>query len=188
MLDFYLLMLDTAQQNIFIQLWEKYSERLLYRAYGYLGHREAAEEAVGDTFLSLMKHFSRYEDCSEDELLALLLTILDNTMRNQTKRSSRIRFISLQRNDEPDMDLPDSKADPAEIALSRITVQRIMELLTRLPPIYREVLDLRLLRDWSYDTIAALLGITPETARKRFERGRKMILDALSGERSINDD
>lgn len=188
MLDFYLLMLDTAQQNIFIQLWEKYSERLLYRAYGYLGHREAAEEAVGDTFLSLMKHFSRYEDCSEDELLALLLTILDNTMRNQTKRSSRIRFISLQRNDEPDLDLPDSKADPAEIALSRITVQRIMELLTRLPPIYREVLDLRLLRDWSYDTIAALLGITPETARKRFERGRRMILDALSGERSINDD
>ena len=86
------------------------------------------------------------------------------------------------------MDLPDSKADPAEIALSRMTVQKIMELLNRLPPIYREVLDLRLLRDWSYDTIAEILGITPETARKRFERGRRMILDALAEERSTDND
>ncbi len=184
MLDFYLLMLDTAQQNIFITLWENYSERLLRRAYGYLGHKETAEEAVGDTFLSLMKHFSRYEDCSEDELLALLLTILDNTMRNHVKRSSRLKLIPLQRDDEPDFDLPDSESDPAEIAVSRMTVQRIMELLTQLPPIYREVLDLRLLHDCGYEEIAALLNITPETARKRFERGRRMILQSLSEERS----
>lgn len=184
MLDFYLLMLDTAQQNIFITLWENHSKRLLRRAYGYLGNREAAEEAVGDTFLSLMKHFSRYEACSEDELLALLLTILDNTVRNQAKRSARLKFISLHRDEEPDFDLPDSDSDPAEITVRHITVQRIMELLTHLPPIYREVLDLRLFHDCGYEEISALLAITPETARKRFERGRRMILKSLSEERS----
>lgn len=180
MFDFALAMLDTDQQNRFIILWENYSERLLRRAYGYLGSREAAEEAVGDAFLSLMKHFPRYESCSENELLALLLTILDNTVRNQVRRSSRLKFVSVSRREEEDFDLTDDTADPAEITVNRLTVQRVMELLADLPPIYREVLDLRLLHDCSYQEIASLLSITPETARKRFERGRSMIVRRLT--------
>lgn len=184
MLDFSLL-LDTAEQNIFVTLWNKYSERLLRRAYGYLGHRESAEEAVGDAFVALMKYFPRYSQCSEDELLALLITILDNTVRNQVKRSSRVRFVSTTRDDdEDDLDFPDSGPDPADVAVNRTAVTRIMAILETLPPIYREVLDLRLFHDCSYDEISALLSITAHTARKRFERGRLMILRQLNDERS----
>ena len=182
MLDFYLLMLDSTQQNLLITLWEKYSERLLRRAYGHLGNRDAAEEAVGDAFLALMKHFPRYESCSENELLALLLTILDNTVRNQMRRSSRLKFISVSRSEDEDFELRDNSADPAEIAVNRLTVQRVMELLSELPPIYREVMDLRLLHDCSYQEIGNLLAISPDTARKRFERGRSIIVRQLDRE------
>ena len=52
----------------------------MYRvAYGILGQKEEAENAVHDAFVKLADKFARYERLSEKEMDGLCITIARNT-------------------------------------------------------------------------------------------------------------
>ena len=64
---------------------------------------------------------------------------------------------------------------PEEIAVSEENIERIKKLIEEMNPIYRDVLILKLSQEKSNEQIAQLLGITVDTVKKRFTRGREML-------------
>ena len=66
---FYLSLLETEEQKKnFIEIYRRNRGGMYRVAYGILGQKEEAENAVHDAFVKLADKFARYERLSEKEM------------------------------------------------------------------------------------------------------------------------
>lgn len=186
MLFIYLATLSEEEQNKFLILWEKHSKKLLVyvdaKMYGINTHK-TAEDIVGDAYLLLMTHYQRYEELEEYQLKALLIKICNNLLINEAKRGNRIYFTSTsQINDdgeESEMEIYDDRFIPEAIVISEDTVTRIEKIIQTLDIKYQDVLNMKLFIGLDDEDIAKTLNITKENVRKRYQRGREMIIKKM---------
>jgi hypothetical protein len=70
-----------------------------------------------------------------------------------------------------------AQPDPEPTPHDRIDtiLERLPRTINRLPPMFREVLELRMLSSWSYDAIAQHLGIPVRTVGTRILRARRQL-------------
>jgi len=183
MLFIYLATLSEEEQNKFLILWEKHSKKLLVyvdaKMYGINTHK-TSEDIVGDAYLLLMTHYQRYEELEEYQLKALLIKICNNLLINEAKRGNRICFTSTsQINDdgeENEMEIYDDSFVPEAIVISEDTITRIESIIQTLDIKYQDVLNMKLFIGLDDEDIAKTLNITKENVRKRYQRGREMII------------
>lgn len=186
MLFIYLATLSEEEQNKFLILWEKHSKKLLVyvdaKMYGINTHK-TAEDIVGDAYLLLMTHYQRYEELEEYQLKALLIKICNNLLINEAKRGNRIYFTSTsQINDdgeESEMEIYDDRFILEAIVISEDTVTRIEKIIQTLDVKYQDVLNMKLFIGLDDEDIAKTLNITKENVRKRYQRGREMIMKKM---------
>ena len=172
MLVFYLSLLkDDEDKSKFTDLYIKYSKLMKYAALQKLDDEQLAEDAVHTAFLNIIKSFYMVEDVDSHKTKRLLVVVTENVaidMLRKNKRYSKISYEELEPilSIEPDM-------------LDNIAVQELVEKITELPEIYRNVLELRAYHGLSEKQISAVLGVEYATVRKRLERARSMLAEKL---------
>ena len=172
MLLFYLSLLkDDEDKSKFTDLYIKYSKLMKYAALQKLDDEQLAEDAVHNAFLNIIKSFYMVEDVDSHKTKRLLVVVTENVaidMLRKSKRYSKISYEELEPilSIEPEM-------------LDNIAVQELVEKITELPEIYRNVLELRAYHGLSDKQISAVLGIEYATVRKRLERARSMLAEKL---------
>lgn len=67
-----------------------------------------------------------------------------------------------------------------EDVLDKIAVRELMDLIARLPEIYRTALELRAYHGLNEKQIADIVGISYAAARKRLERARALLAQKLN--------
>lgn len=168
MLVFYLSLLETdSDRLLFTQIYDLYERKMYAAAKRILHSPEKAEDALHDAFLKVIYNFEKCRTIREDELKNWLLTVVKNTaidMQRKDKRS--INFDDLS---EPELLAADDTAEDS------VSYQDLVDRIRALPNHYREILELKLVLEWSDKQIAETLGINSSTVRSRIMRGKALL-------------
>lgn len=144
------------------------------------GSESEASDLVQDTFLSALKNIGKFR--GEASLKTWLYSIAVNHSRNHFrwwKRRKRDLTISL---DAPvgtgkttfgETITGSSGGSPEENALRRERENLLVAALNELPDIYREIIILCDIEDFTYEEIAQTLKLNPGTVKSRIARGRE---------------
>ena len=152
-------LVDRAQSGdaaAFADLYDRYVDQVFAYIYRRVGHRQLAEDLVGDVFLRAYRRLSSFRWQGVD-LGAWIITIARNRVHDHFK-SARFR---LERTTEEVRDDPrpaqQSSDDPERVTVGRDLARSLGQALERLKPDHREVIELRFIHDLSVAETAAVL-------------------------------
>ncbi|MBO4219625.1 MAG: sigma-70 family RNA polymerase sigma factor [Clostridia bacterium] len=185
-----LMMLPPEGQDRFFLLWETVRENLVkyvrMKLNGVPTYKDC-EDIVEDAFVRVMEQYERYHDRPDEEIKAILIRTCDNLCSNEKTRSRKIVTVSLS----PDVDgdeineaslSGEEVMTPEDLIISESNTEHIKEIIRSLPPIQRDILQMKILEEQSYPDIAKELMITESTARQRFKRAREDVIRKLKEE------
>ncbi|MEQ2459599.1 sigma-70 family RNA polymerase sigma factor [Faecalibacterium duncaniae] len=167
MLAMYLAVLDDrSSEEQFIDVYNTYKRLVYHTAYKIMGDSYLAEDVLQEVFLYVAKNFSKIHRENCHELAAYLVSC---------SRSRAYDMLRKQR-EEPLEEIPDA---PDDAAVSTDNIERLIELIGQMKPMYRDPLRL-LAMGYTNRKIAESLGLTDEVVRMRLFRGRKLLWKELN--------
>lgn len=122
-----------------------------------------------------------------EQPLAYMFATVRNLLLRRLKRQQVVALETLSEIETwQDLATP----SPEEQAASRLSYERVMAIIARLPERCRKIVELRKIEGWSQKEIAAHLGITEKAVEKQVWTGVRAIRDAwadceASGEQRI---
>lgn len=174
-----------GNHQAFNQLIERYWGRIYARVYHLLGNREDAEEVTQDSFSRALESLASFR--WEATFSTWLYQIASNLARNRYwywRRRGRERSIALEAPLTEDglslsEILSDGSADPGDHLRWEEFRASIETQLSRLPGRHREIMEMRLLDDLSYEEISERLEIPVGTVKSRIARARYYLMRGL---------
>lgn len=164
--------LAAGREDAYAALYDRFAARLLAAAWGMLGSRDAAEDAVQDVFVNLVK--SRASLAGVRDLQAYLFTSLRHAAARRAQRPER-REQSLEEARDVSAQVQ-AADDPATVERD----PRLEHALAALPREQREVVALRIDGGLTLAEAAAVLGISPNTAASRYRYALEKLRERLA--------
>ena len=178
MINIYLSVLETDEDRIqFEDIYRKYKNRMYKFAISILHNKEDAEDVVHQAFLIIANNFEKIKLFSCHEMNAYIVIIIRNTSINLYNKNKRIS--------ERHTNLDEEKISIEVDFFNNIDYEYLVQIISKLPLIYKEILLLRYVEGFTVKQISAMLGISIDNVRKRTERAKKMLKAELkSGEQN----
>jgi RNA polymerase sigma-70 factor (ECF subfamily) len=156
-----------------------YSDELVRFAFGYVKSEAAAEDVVSDSFATLfMKAKSFSED---DQLRAFLYKIVRNRSVDYLRRHRR--ELPLE-----DVEGALSVSDAEGRLLEKERDEALHRCLAKLPPQYREVLELTWFEEFSNEQVASILGKSAKQVYNLRSRAKETLKKMLEKEGITRED
>ena len=172
MLWMYLSMLENSEDKAkFTQLYAKYRGLMLHVAYAKLKDERLAEDAVHNAFINIARNFHIVGEVDSHKTKRLLVVVTENVAIDMLRKDKYIAPVSYD-------DLENVLSVDKDM-LDNVVVQELVGLISELPPIYRDVLELRAYHRLSEKQIAVILDVEYATVRKRLERARNMLAEKM---------
>ncbi len=152
------------------RVWRQAKDAMLAEARRILGDTADAEDAVMDAMERIVKNEAKFFPLSRNERVALAVIYVRNTAIN-LYNANRKRPLPVDELPEG----PDPSASPEEAAVSEDAAERLLSLIERMPPVYRDPLILAAKYEMTVREIAAVLGIRRGTVRTRLSRARSWL-------------
>jgi RNA polymerase sigma-70 factor (ECF subfamily) len=165
---------QTGDRQAFARLVERYGDRLYRWLYHLTRDRHKAEDLVQETFLKVLGALGSFRPGSN--FRAWLFRIGHNNFVN-LKRAERRTGAPL-----PDDATGTELGGPVIAAVDREAIRVVGRAVEELPLEFREALTLRFEEEMSFREIAAVMGITEETARWRVFKARQKLVKMLPPE------
>jgi RNA polymerase sigma-70 factor (ECF subfamily) len=163
--------------------WEEivrlHSARVYRLAYRLTGNPHDAEDLTQEVFVRVFRSLERYTPGTFEGWLHRITT---NLFLDSARRKQRIRFEGLA--DDVAQRLPGNDPSPAQAFDDRHMDSDVQSALKALPPDYRAAVVLCDIEGFSYEEIAATLGVKLGTVRSRIHRGRAQLREALAHRRA----
>jgi len=159
----------------FAELYDRFALRLYRVAWRMLGNYGAAEDAVQEVFLALLKVGARLEKVEDvPAYLFCCLRRVVGRLRSQHERYQRLEHLA--------------QRGPENIALplgsnGTIWSERVLQALRRLPPEQEEVVILKIEGELTFAEISMVLGISANTAASRYRYALDKLREDLGAER-----
>ena len=173
---------DAQQAQWNLPTWEDivhtHSARVYRLAYRLTGNPHDAEDLTQEVFVRVFRSLSSYTPGTFEGWLHRITT---NLFLDSARRKQRIRFEGLA--DEMAHRLPGSEPTPAQAFDDSHLDDDVQAALKALPPEYRAAVVLCDIEGFSYEEIAATLGVKLGTVRSRIHRGRAQLRAALEHRR-----
>lgn len=169
-------LLDTEEEkNELNGFYEKNRKRLFGYAYQKLHNREASEDAIQETFLSIMKYPDKFFELDDQKRISYVLTVIGNVISNMLKNQSKTSF------DELDEDIEDDGLSVEDMVIGEIAAGELEDFIGKLPGTRKSLIILKAVHGLSYTQIADVLGISEDAVRKRISNTYKQIKQFLNG-------
>ena len=169
----YLLMIETEEdKNKFVQLYEKYRKLMFYVANQILKDEYLAEDAVHHTFIKIIENLDNISEIDCHKTKSYIVTMVRNCSINLYNQRKRHPLVSLDSEEKIGSD------ETFEIEEEDSLVKAV----ANLPEIYKAVLTLKYVQEFSNFEIAEMLDISEPTVRKRLERGKSKVQETLEKE------
>jgi len=170
-IGFYLALLETEEdKNRFEKLYRMFKQDMYSIAYSILNNKEDAEDAVHQAFITIADNFEKVNAISRQEIKAYIVIIIRNTSIDIYRSNKRIaeRTTAIDDNISVDFDV-----------LEQYDYQLLIKAISELPEMYKDVMFLRYLEDFTPKEIAGMLNITVSAVWKRLERAKKILKENL---------
>ena len=148
-----LMMLPPEGQDRFLLLWVTVRENLVkyvrMKLNGVPTYKDC-EDIVEDAFVRVMEQYERYHDRPDEEIKAILIRTCDNLCSNEKTRSGKIVTVSLSAEEDGGVINEASLSGeevmtPEDLIISESNTEHIKEIIRSLPPIQRDILQMRIL-------------------------------------------
>ena len=160
-----------------------HSARVYRLAYRLTGNQHDAEDLTQEVFVRVFRSLSSYTPGTFEGWLHRITT---NLFLDGARRRQRIRFEGLGA--DVAQRLPGSELSPADAWDDAHFDGDVQAALQALPPDYRAAVVLCDIEGFSYEEIAATMGVKLGTVRSRIHRGRAQLRTALAHrERRVRD-
>ena len=139
-------------------------------AYRLLGDRDAMDDALQESYLKAFRALAKFS--GDSAFKSWLYRIVYNTCLDELRRRRNVGALPV----EPDLELPDRRPDPAELATEKLDLAAAV---ASLSPETRAAVLLVFVDGMDYRSAAEALGISRGTLASRLHRGRAALRRAL---------
>jgi RNA polymerase sigma-70 factor (ECF subfamily) len=168
--------IKAGDKAAFETLYERYRGRVYSFFRRRFRHHEDCFDLCQEIFMAVWKKAGTYSPPPGAKLVNWLIVIGVRLMSSESRRNKGRRRQPLE-----NLELESRELDPVEQSLLREVLERLPEVLDRLPPEYKQVIVLRYLEECSVEEIARKLGITESPVYDRLEKARKALKELLEG-------
>lgn len=158
-------LIESEEDRISISsLYEDYKKYLYAIAFDMSKSTEIADEALSETFISVISVYEKIRDFSPVQMKSFLRIIIRNETIDLIKERNKIIEYSA----DYDVDLiPDE-----EMHFAEYSQKELISAMTKIKDAYREILIMCYVDEIDLFDISKLLNISYENAKKRLQRAR----------------
>jgi RNA polymerase sigma-70 factor (ECF subfamily) len=174
----------SGERKLFHELVRPYEKSVYFATFSILQNEADAEDAAQETVLKALKNLGNFR--AESKFSTWLISIAVNEARARLRHARVLKFESVDGSspDEDDGFTPSVISDWREVPLQTLERKELRELLQKaiasLPEIYREVLLLRDVEEFSIAEAAVALGVGEGVVKTRLLRARLMMQKILA--------
>jgi RNA polymerase sigma factor (sigma-70 family) len=173
---------NLGDQHAYAELLNKYRDSLYFMMLKMTGNSVDAEDLTIEAFGKAFKNIHQYSP--EYAFSTWLFRIAANNCIDFLRKNKRILFAdNFFDNDEESIDTPSSipysGLDPEEKIIEKQKIQLMHEVVARLKPHYRNMIELRYFKEWSYEEIAVELDLPLGTVKAQLFRAREFLFQIL---------
>jgi RNA polymerase sigma-70 factor (ECF subfamily) len=172
----------SGDTDAFVELSKRNAAKAFQAAYRVTRNRQDAEDALQDALLNAFTHLKNFEGRSTFSTWLTRIAINSALMILRKKRISA--EISIGSSDDSAGNLqpwePKSPGEDPESRYIRRERQKLLrQTIHQLPPVFREVIQLRHARECSGQEIAKSLGISAPAVKSRLARAKRALHTSL---------
>ncbi len=139
-------------------LIDKYGVMLFRICYCILCHRDDAEDALQETFLKYLTKAPEFKDAEHEK--AWLIKVATNISKNMVLLRKKRKTVDIDELNSIGIEDEDSQ---------------VFESIMALPVKYKIVMNLYYIEGYQSKEISKIIGVSPETVRKRLQNGRELL-------------
>lgn len=178
--------INDMDQRAYAELMERYRESIYFMLLKMVNNKDDADDLTIEAFGKAFKRLAQYTP--KFAFSTWLFKIASNNAIDFI-RKKRIKALSLDtgfRNDEGstmEIAVSDDKPDPIQALQKKERVERMREVVSKLKPRYRELIELRYFEEFSYDEIAEELDLPLGTVKAQLFRAREFLYQIMKNTR-----
>ena len=167
-----ILQFQQGNESAYIELVNRYKNKLINFTFNYLGDRDLAEDIVQETMLKLYEKRHYYKAIAK--FSTWIYTIARNQANTELRKRKRrnISFLSQMTKNGKDFDLDSKSPDLINELQNTYLAKRINRAIQLLPEHFREVIVLRDIQGLSYEDIGLVMDAPLGTIKSRINRAR----------------
>lgn len=171
-----------GNEHAYLELVNRYKDRLLNFIFGYVHSKESAEDIVQDTFLKLYTSADMYKEIAK--FSTWIFTIAANLAKTELRKLKRRKIFSITDmgfNDK-DYEIPSESNVPENSINSKYQMKYILKAIYKLDEPFKTALILRDIQELSYEEVSNIVDISIGTVKSRINRGRLKLQKILKNE------
>ena len=154
-----------GDQRAHKQLYDKYVRTMFGICLRYCSNYEEAKDVLQDGFIKVFTKLSQFSHNGSFE--GWLKRIFVNTALEHYRTTKKLMF-------ESDVDAADEKPHH-DYTLEKLSHKEILQIMNKLAPGYRTVLNLYIIEGYSHAEIAEMLGISENASKSQLSRARVIL-------------
>ena len=181
MLLFYLSMVETEEKKSKLsKIYHEYNRVMMHTALSVLKNEALAQDAVNDAFVRVITnlHKIKTDEIYTPKTKSFIVKIVKNTSIDALNEEKKQRVVEFDAIDESALTYQSNNNNVEDL----MNVKDVYEAIKQLPEIYKEILELKIYRDFTDREIAKFLNISHPAVRKRLQRAREYLLQILKKE------
>ena len=178
--------IDHSDQKAYAELMERYRESIYFMLLKMVNNKDDADDLTIEAFGKAFKRLNQYTP--NYAFSTWLFKIATNNAIDFIRKKKK-NIFSIDRKLEDDegsemsLDLQSSMLDPEEHIIKDQKILMMRAVVDKLKPRYRQLIELRYFKEYSYDEIAEELDIPLGTVKAQLFRARDFLYQILKNTR-----
>lgn len=166
------------ESDKFTAIYEKYGKIIYYTITRFISDEYLIEDLSQEVYIKIFKNLSMINTDDNKRTRNFIITITRNLCKNHLRNQDKVK-------ETPQEELPLLQPESDNFLEQIITQEQIHLLakeISRLKDIYRSVLELKYMNEFSDDEIANTLKIEKKTVEMRLYRAKIILRERMKGE------
>ena len=161
-----------GDENAYIELVNRYKDKLINFIFNYLGDLESSEDVVQETMIKLYlkKHYYREIAKFSTWLYTIAKNLANTELRKRKQRKTT--FLSQFSKHDKTYELPSNDPEPGQEIQTDIVNKIIRDAVDQLSEKFKIVIVLRDIQGLSYEDISEIINVPIGTVKSRINRAR----------------
>lgn len=164
-----------GEQGAQLEVYNRYYKAMYNTSLRIVKHEAAAEDIMQESFLSAFTKLDSYK--GEASFGSWLKRIVVNNSLNAYNKSKKIDKTSI---DDHLYKIEDDTEGIAEVDLSSIRVQEVMNAMNELKDNYRQSLSLHLIEGYDYEEMSEIMNVSYANCRTMVSRAKDSLRNIIN--------
>ena len=167
-----MLLFQGGDENAYIELVNRYKDKLINFIFNYLGDLESSEDVVQETMIKLYQKKHYYKEIAK--FSTWLYTIAKNLANTELRKRKQRKTTLLSQfsKDDKTYELPSNDPEPGQEIQTDIVNKIIRNAVEQLSEKFKIVIVLRDIQGLSYEDISEIINVPIGTVKSRINRAR----------------